>query len=124
MRVGFDFHNVLDAWPNHITNLMLRHINYGDYVCVISAVGRGRKGTVADQVHSYTPYVDAIFEVAFQYPGQSPQLKVAQAKALNLHIFYDDRQDVCDAMTEAGILCFKVPRLIKMSDVESDAVMK
>lgn len=124
MRVGFDFHNVLDAWPNQIVNLMMRHKNYGDYVCVLSAVGRNRKGTVAEQVYTYTPYVDDIYEVAFQNPRQSPQLKVAQAKALNLHIFYDDRQDVCDAMTEAGILCFKVPRLIKMSDVESDAVMK
>jgi acid phosphatase class B len=123
MKVGFDFHNVLDAYPNQITDLMLRHKYYGDKVYVISAVGRNRKGTVAEQVHALTVYVDGIYEVAFTNPRQSPQLKVAQALELKLDIFYDDRQDVVDAMVEAGILCFKVPRLVKMSDIQSDKDM-
>src|SRR5580698_2807282 len=116
MRVGFDFHNVLDAWPNQVTDLMRRHKYYGDYVCVLSAVGRNRKGTVAEQVHAYTVYVDDIYEAAFSNSRESPMLKTAAAVALKLNVFYDDRQDVCDEMTSQGILCFKVPRLVKMSD--------
>jgi hypothetical protein len=121
MRVGFDFHNVLDAYPNQIVNLMQRHREHGDYVCVISAVGGPRrKGTIPEAVWALDPYVDGVFEVVFSHPSMYPSIKVEQALAIKLDLFYDDRQDVCDAMNEAGILCFKVPRLVKMSDVESD----
>jgi acid phosphatase class B len=124
VRVGFDYHNVLDAWPNQIVNLMRRHISYGDKVYVISAIGPKRKGTIMEQVLSYTPYVDGVYEVAFRHPREAPALKTAQAKALDLHIFYDDRQDVVDAMVKEGILAFKVPRLDKTSDIQSDDIMK
>jgi hypothetical protein len=123
LRVGFDFHNALDSWPNQITNLMRRHKYYGDYVCVISAVGHRRKGTVASQVLDLTVYVDDVYEVAFQHPSQSPELKLQQASASRLDVFYDDREDVCNLLTSHGILCFRVPRLVKMSDVQSDKEM-
>lgn len=122
MRIGFDFHNVLDAYPYQVGNLIL-HLAQHNEVHIISAIGPKRKGTIADKVRDLigSPNVQ-VHEVVFKSPAQSPYLKASKAKELGLHIFFDDRADVCDAMNEEGILCFKVPRP-EMSDVESDKDM-
>jgi acid phosphatase class B len=123
MRIGFDFHNVLDAYPNHIANLMLRHQEYGDYVCVISAIGPRRVGTIQPLVDTYIHSVPA-FEVVFKHPRDAPMLKTRKALDLNLDLFYDDRSDVVKTMNDSGILCFQVPRIVQMSDEQSDSTMK
>lgn len=119
MRVGFDFHNVLDAYPQQM-GWLTGLIPETNYTCVISAIGPRRKGTVAKQVEDLWISVDDVFEVIFKNVRDSPALKTMKALALNLDMFFDDRQDVCDAMNAAGILCFKVPRIGNLSDIAAE----
>src|SRR5580658_9890786 len=97
MRIGFDFHNVMDSYPNQIATMVQSFSRADDYVCVISAIGKRRIGTIKEQVQAYTIFCDDVFEVVFKHPQEAPAFKTAKAKELGLHIFFDDRQDVCDA---------------------------
>lgn len=119
MIVGFDFHNVLDAHPKTVT-LMEHLIINGHKVHVISAIGPRRVGTIAGEVRKLTSFSVDVVEVLFRHPREAPLLKTAAAKALNIEIFFDDRQDVCDEMNRQGILCFKVPRMSDLDDISAD----
>lgn len=122
MKIGFDYWNVLSHYPVHFVNLASMYIDYGNEVYVISAVGKNRAGTVKADVDRICRDLFEVHEVIFSHPSQSPVLKTAKALELGIKVFYDDRQDVCDSMNEAGILCFKVPRLDYMSDTQAERV--
>ena len=124
MKIGFDFHNVLDGYPNQIGNLIM-HLARHNEIHIISAIGPRRVGTIEPMVQAFIgkqPNV-TVHEVIFRHPRQSPYLKTAKAQELKLQMFFDDRADVCDAMNEAGILCFRVPRPVDITDEESDKEM-
>lgn len=119
MIIGFDFHNVLDAHPRTVQ--LLEELSHGENtIHVISAIGPRRIGTIENEVKKLTNYPVIVTEVVFKHPREAPLLKTQAAKALRIEIFFDDRQDVCDEMNKAGILCFKVPRLSDLDDISAD----
>ena len=119
MIVGFDYWNVLSHYPRQSAHLIAVHEAAGDEVHVISAIGRGRLGTVEAEVRaiSATPVVH---EVVFAHARESPELKLAKCFELGIEVFYDDREDVCRLLASNGILALRVPRGGRTGDVESE----
>jgi acid phosphatase class B len=107
--VGFDYWHVLSHYPTQIGHLIALHAAAGDEVHVVSAIGRGRVGTVEAEVRVVTD-VPTVHEVVFSHPRESPELKLAKCFELGIELFYDDREDVCRLLSANGILAFRVPR--------------
>lgn len=109
MIVGFDYWQVLSHYPDQIAHLIDLHDRADDTVHVISAIGQGRRGTVADEVRLVTD-VPQVHEVVFTHPRESPVLKLAKCQELGVEVFYDDREDVCRLLNAHGILALRVLR--------------
>lgn len=132
MIVGFDYWNVISHYPYEFSKLILRIDTMPDTeVHVISAIGKGRIGTIRADVFkafSKAGYMNPhkvvapenIHEVVFDSPKESPELKLAKCKELGIEMFFDDRQDVCDLLNANGILAFVVPRKGKKSDISAE----
>lgn len=110
MKAGFDYWNVCSDHPEIFRDLAVALLRSGHEVHVVTAIGKNRKGTIAGEVQDLGIPVTAVHEVIFRHPRQSPELKVAKALELGLDVFWDDRDDVCYAMTEAKILACRVTR--------------
>ncbi len=119
MIVGFDYWHVLSHYPAQIGHLIEVHAAAGDEVHVVSAIGRGRIGTVEAEVRRVTD-VPTVHEVVFSSPRESPQLKLAKCFELGIEVFYDDREDVCRLLADHGILALRVPRGGRSSDEEAE----
>lgn len=121
MKIGFDYWNVISHYPHHMA-LLSRAANNSDDIHVISAIGKTRIGTIADDVLKVWPYMgtDNIHEVVFKRSRESPELKLAKCKELGIDMFFDDRQDVCDLLNANGILALKVPRKDDETDIEAE----
>src|SRR5919202_3544639 len=119
MIVGFDYWHVLSHYPTQIWHLIAVHAAAGDEVHVISAIGRGRMGTVEGEVRAVTD-VPAVHEVVFAHPRESPELKLAKCVELGIEVFYDDREDVCRLLAANGILALRVPRGAGGGDEEAE----
>ena len=119
MIVGFDYWHVLSHYPRQIGHLIKLHQAAGDEVHVISAIGRGRMGTVEAEVRQVTD-VPTVHEVVFDHTRESPELKLAKCLELGIEIFYDDREDVCRLLAENGILALRVPRGGHAGDEEAE----
>ena len=109
MIVGFDYWHVISHYPDQIGHLIGLHAAAGDEVHVVSAIGRGRIGTVEAEVRAVTD-VPTVHEVVFDHTSESPELKLAKCRELGIELFYDDREDVCRLLAANGILAFRVPR--------------
>ncbi len=109
MIVGFDYWQVLSHYPGPFAHLIQAHDLVGDTVHVVSAIGRGRIGTVAAEVAEITR-VPQVHEVVFAHPRESPVLKLAKCPELGIELFYDDREDVCRLLNAAGIVALRVLR--------------
>lgn len=109
-RIGLDYWNVCSQHPEYFRDLAAAMLRSGHEVHVLSAIGKKRAGTVAGEVLKLGIPVTAVHEVIFRHPRESPALKTAKALELGLDVFYDDRDDVCQAMTEAKILALRVTR--------------
>ena len=119
MIVGFDYWHVLSHYPAQIGHLIEVHAAAGDEVHVVSAIGRGRIGTVEAEVRRVSD-VPTVHEVVFNSPRESPQLKLAKCFELGIEVFYDDREDVCRLLADHGILALRVPRGGRSSDEEAE----
>ena len=120
MIVGFDYWQVLSHFPEQIRHLMQVHAAAGDEVHVVSAIGRGRLGTVEAEVRALTP-IPQVHEVVFHHPRESPVLKLAKCQELGVEVFYDDRDDVCRLLNRNGILALRVTRSDESrNDVEAE----
>jgi len=115
MRIGFDYWQVISHYPDSIGHIMLALLRMGDELHVISAVGKGRAGTVKKEVDAAlddrfagTEYT--VHEVVFDNPSQSPELKLAKCQELGITVFFDDRDDVCRLLNKHGILAMRVTR--------------
>lgn len=109
MIVGFDYWQVLSHYPEQFRHLIEIHERARDEVHVISAIGRGRIGTIEGEVRAITP-VGTVHEVVFKDPRESPYLKLAKCQELGIEVFYDDRDDVCRVLNKHGILAMRVTR--------------
>jgi acid phosphatase class B len=107
--VGFDYWHVISHYPEQIGHLIALHAAAGDEVHVVSAIGRGRIGTVEAEVRLVTD-VPTVHEVVFDHTRESPELKLAKCRELGIEVFYDDREDVCRLLAANGVLAFRVPR--------------
>jgi acid phosphatase class B len=110
MKTGLDYWNVCSHHPVVFRELAAALLAAGNEVHVISAIGKSRAGTVAAEVTRLGIPVTAVHEVVFTHPRESPALKTAKCLELGISVFYDDRDDVCRAMTAAGILALRVTR--------------
>lgn len=111
MIVGFDYWQVISHYPEYFRRLALMHQEAGYEVVVISAVGSKRKGTVEVDVRlAGLPNGVRVYEVVFEHPSQSPELKLAKCRELGVDVFYDDRDDVCRLLNANGILAMRVTR--------------
>jgi hypothetical protein len=112
MIVGFDYWQVISHYPEQLGLIKDALQGMGQSVHVISAIGKTRVGTIADDVHQHWPDFPSknIHEVVFDRPYQSPELKLAKCKGLGITMFFDDREDVCSLLNTNGILAFKVMR--------------
>ena len=119
MIVGFDYWQVLSHYPDQFRHLIELHAAAGDVVHVVSAIGRGRVGTVEAQVHEVST-VPQVHEVVFGHPRESPVLKLAKCQELGIELFYDDREDVCAMLAKHGVLALRVPRREDSGDVEGE----
>jgi acid phosphatase class B len=119
MKIGFDYWQVISHYPNQIAHLMFgSQALGGDEIHVISAIGKGRAGTIRQEVERAFENSDymvdedtyEVHEVVFNNPKQSPELKLAKCKELGIELFFDDRDDVCRLLTANGILAMRVTR--------------
>lgn len=116
MKVGFDYWQVISHYPDKIGSIMARFSWHEDEICVISAIGRGRIGTVEREVRRSLDEAGwdfsklPVYEVLFDNPSQSPELKLAKCQELGVDIFFDDRDDVCRLLNKNGILALRVTR--------------
>lgn len=125
MKIGFDYWNVISHYPKEFSRMAeafnsLQAEGLEDYtgVYVISAIGDTRKDTIEQEVRELMREVNVssdylfkgVYEVVFDNPKQSPELKLAKCKELGIEVFFDDRKDVCDLLNKNGILAFLVPR--------------
>lgn len=113
MIVGFDYWQVISHYPEYFRQLAEMHQFAGDEVHVISAIGKTRIGTIADDVIgsiSHAVPTRNIHEVVFKKSFESPELKLAKCKELGITVFYDDRDDVCRLLNANGILAMRVTR--------------
>lgn len=132
MKIGFDYWNVISHYPDKIGLLMCALYQYatlpGDEpieIHVISAIGKGRIGTIEGEVFDSLleggfesdVIVKGVHEVVTGNGKKSPELKLAKCQELGITMFFDDRKDVCDLLNANGILAFQVPRRGK---VQSD----
>jgi len=119
MIVGFDYWQVLSHYPEQFRHLMKVHDRAGDTVHVISAIGRGRIGTIEDEVRPLST-VPQVHEVVFTHPRESPVLKLAKCQELGIEVFYDDREDVCRLLNRNGILALRVTRRDDGDDLRAE----
>lgn len=118
MKIGFDYWQVISHYPTQFRELLGAFENYIDDVYIISAIGKGRVGTIADEIRKLSGweelsdgfYNERVCEVVFEHPRDSPQLKLAKCQELGIEMFFDDRDDVCALLNEHGILAFRVTR--------------
>lgn len=111
MKIGIDYWQVISHYPAYFRQLADMHLKRGDQVYVITALGKARAGgrvrnTIVDLKIPFT----AVYEVIFDNPSQSPELKLAKCKELGITVFYDDRDDVCRLLNKNGILSMRVTR--------------
>lgn len=112
MKVGLDYWQVISHYPEETGILADALYLTGHEVHVISAIGKDRVGTVADDVCKVWGDFrrEKIHEVVFDDPRQSPELKLAKCQELGITMFFDDRDDVCRLLTKHGILAMRVTR--------------
>lgn len=111
MNIGLDYWNVCSHHPDAFRELAAALLARGDEVHIISAVGCNRMGTVAGEIRKLGIPVTAVHELVFSHPRESPALKTARCLELGIGVFFDDRDDVCRAMTATGkILALRVTR--------------
>jgi acid phosphatase class B len=120
MKIGLDYWNTISHHPVYFRQLAAAALAAGHEVHVISAIGPKRAGTIAGDVAICGVPVTAVHELVFAHPRESPVLKTARALELGVTVFYDDRDDVCRAMTEAGILAMRVTRPGRRGDIEAE----
>jgi hypothetical protein len=121
VKIGLDYWNVISHYPVYFQELAAGALEHGHEVHVISAIGRKRAGTIAAEVAGLDVPVTAVHEVIFRHPRESPALKTAECLRLGITVFYDDRDDVCRAMTETGqILALRVTRPDRRRDTEME----
>ena len=120
MKIGLDYWNVISHHPAYFQELAAAALDHGHEVHVVSAIGRRRSGTIAADVAMCGVPVTAVHEVIFAHPRESPALKTAKALELGIEVFYDDRDDVCAAMTAAGILAMRVTRPGRKTDTGAE----
>ena len=125
MRVGFDYWQVISHYPTEMGQLCDALHEQGWDVHVISAIGKNRVGTIADDVHQHWPTFpkQRIHEVIFTNGTKSsPAIKLAKCKELGITMFFDDRKDVCELLSANGILAFQVPRKGAGTDIGAERV--
>jgi hypothetical protein len=120
VKIGLDYWNVCSHHAGYFRELAVLALAAGHEVHIISAVGANRAGTVLDEVARLDIPVTGVHEVVFSHPRRSPVLKTARALELGITVFYDDRDDVCEAMTAAGILALRVTRPRPGGDVAAE----
>jgi hypothetical protein len=120
VKIGLDYWNVISHHPDFFRIMAAEMIAGGHEVHVISAIGPKRAGTILNEVARLDIPVTGVHEVVFSHPRRSPELKTARALELGITAFYDDRDDVCAAMTAAGILALRVTRTRPGSDVAAE----
>jgi hypothetical protein len=129
VKIGIDFWGTISHNPDYfrmLASFYMRDMrgplgkDHRNEVHVISSIGPRRIGTIEQEVIDLNVPCTAVHELVFRHPSQSPALKVTKCLELGIEYFYDDRQDVVDALNKAGIICFKVPRLGNESDVQSE----
>jgi acid phosphatase class B len=110
--IGFDYWQVISHFPNETGAFADALYLNGHDVHVISAIGKGRIGTIADEVCKIWGDFNRrkIHEVVFDSPKQSPELKLAKCKELGVTVFFDDRDDVCRLLNANGIMALRVTR--------------
>lgn len=112
MKVGFDYWQVVSHYPQYFAALAMAHREQGSEIVIISAVGKDRIGTVQGEIDKIGTFSNAVkvYEVVFDDPSQSPELKLAKCQELGVTVFYDDRDDVCRLLNKHGILAMRVTR--------------
>jgi hypothetical protein len=119
MRVGFDYWHVLSDYPEQFKPLIAALERNNDEVCVISAVGDRRAGTVEPAVRELGLQLP-VHELKFEDPSGSPALKLAECRRLGIDMFFDDRDDVCRLLSQHGIVAVRVTRPDVRTDVEAE----
>jgi acid phosphatase class B len=112
MNIGIDYWQVQSHYPHEMGAIADAMHDAGHEIYIVSAVGKNRIGTIADAVHKEWPNfpVENIYEVIFDSPKQSPELKLAKCKELGVSMFFDDRDDVCRLLRANGIVSMRVTR--------------
>jgi len=112
MKVGFDYWQVVSHYPQYFSQLAMAHRENGSEIVIISAVGKDRVGTVQAEIDKIGTFSNAVkvYEVVFDNPAESPELKLAKCLELGVTVFYDDRDDVCRLLNKHGILAMRVTR--------------
>ena len=116
MKIGLDYWQVISHYPDYFRELARAHLALNGEVHIISATGKHRSGTVAQEVAEHGIPHSGVHEVVFRDPSESPELKLAKCRELGIQVFYDDREDVCRLLNKHGILALHVIRKDSSAD--------
>ena len=116
MKIGMDYWQVISHYPEYFRELARAHMALNGEVHIISATGKNRSGTVAQEVAELGIPNSGVHEVVFRHPSESPELKLAKCVELGIQVFYDDREDVCRLLNKHGILALHVIRKDSSAD--------
>jgi hypothetical protein len=116
MKIGLDYWQVISHYPEYFRELARAHMALDGEVHVISAIGKHRSGTVADEVEELGIPNSGVHEVVFRHSSESPELKLAKCLELGIQVFYDDREDVCRLLNKHGIVALHVIRKDSSAD--------
>ncbi len=109
MIVVFDYWQTLSHYTKQFIDIGSALVSERHEIHVVSAVGKGRVGTVEKAVRELG-FDYPVHEVIFDDPIESPQLKLAKCKELGADIIFDDRDDVCRLLNKHGIMALRVTR--------------
>jgi hypothetical protein len=77
VKIGLDYWQVCSHYPDYFRELARTHLAMNGEVHIISAIGKGRSGTIAAEVAELGIPNSGVHEVIFRHPRESPELKLA-----------------------------------------------
>lgn len=113
MKIGVDYWDTITRYPKVFRDLLTSLDVAGNEIYVITACRiTTSKKSYTEKVKAFLereeiPY-DHIIVVQFRDWIEVPELKVEAAQTMEVSLFIDDRQDVCDTMQRRGIAALHV----------------
>ncbi len=113
MTYGFDYWKTISTHQEVLLPMIHALVSAGHKVYIISAASVKREQTTPEEINKLgLPEGVEIHMCIWSYHQEAPQLKLQKCKELGVDMFFDDREDTCQYLSENGIPCFRSPKQI------------